>query len=1732
MDGNIKKSCPNCSQLYNVTCIGSHLKGNIPLFLTCGHTMCETCIQSIIKFNEPIECKVCKQSPEMTISDPAKLVKNKKEFYKMFPVNMSMLGEIAMELMLEGDSKNDHNENYFVDLKSIIQNTDYTTGQCIECHQFTTKMCQQCQTILCDNCFNKTHKNFVVFKTHVLQNIEPLIHANKCKIHSDKTLDYFCKDCQKSICMDCLMVGGEKSCKNHNVASMQEVNEGFLEDLNGLFPKVDETFRRLTKTAVDVGHLLYNIENQTGTTSELTKMIATVEQHFSKLNSIVQKHKTEVTEIITKLKCAEKESLYKVKEDITKTIKKAKEVINTMTLSLDKKKMKQLNLCVLLEDAKQIAEAPWYLNKSNIKNENLNVAVNDDVCNLISDYIHLEGNAKSGYSLILTAELEEGTEIPPAPIAPVYPPELPKDVRQKKAPKQKAEKAQQPPKSMPFYDSSSMFRSKGGSTSSINSVGTAGSDSSHVSGATRFSEAFSRPVVQPVSPFTESRVPRQLHEGSQEMIYITHIVDPHNFYVQRACHQTVVKEMLREFKNSVSSPKPSIAHITEGKLYLAFNKTDNMWQRCRIVSIDRKKPDKPICTVFCIDFGSTELVPADKLRLLQPGRVQSPPPLAINCCLANCEPKCGTWTCEDSYLIQNIINNKQAVIYIRNIQSTSNFGMRLVCDVTTFEDGVSLAHALLFHERAKLINPKLHYPRISGLREKPKLFMLNNNLKLKSKQEVNITHICSPDKFYVRECHLQNSFEKLTDDLEQEYSLALNTENVHLPEVGMVYVVNTEAERRAEESRARATAGWARALVLELPGRGRVRVLLVDSGAVLLVHWRALRPVRPHFTQLRALATECHLAGVTPLNKKWSAASVALLHRFEDRVLELHVEDNRNRGSLGVTLYDRGGDEPVCVNNEMIKYKFAITFGLFRFNLSDSESQGTIHKGPQDEKKKSDTKRNDKKIKILTHDDDIKVDDDAKADEENLEAKDKGPLRLEAKLLQYQSPSLLYVSLVHQQKTFSLLFEKLQTEYSKANSENEKKDWKEGDRCCAFCEESKTWRRAVIVELVDNKAKLFFSDFALVETVPLDNLRALTPDFESLGDAAIKCHLSGVMPAVGTEWPSLTKEYLKELLDVYARVFITKIGSFKDRSMPVELWVYHTTQGGALEPDTSEWRCLNLKIIEQGLAIPDKSETAIENSNATNDDDEMLSFGNLTGSVREWLQLEPLPTKPLLQADVTGASTPELEDVNAHIDQVQAGASNTVFISDWLPAEPLPTNEFTGVPTYIDNDGVVFLHQLSQEETLELIRKALEVRFKKPDPKAKYAKWTVGEPCVALYFLDNRFYRGRVLEVNKETSSCLVQYVDYGNEEVCSFVNMRKSIALHQIPIQAHKCILARIRPIGNQWDRTTLDYIHKSVVEKHCLVKISGERIGDLLPIELKYDKLWINDHLADFEMAEYTDGSKTVVRKFVPNPNVKTPGNEDLKSDSGPDYIVDEDAESAELLSSHDCSFDAKSFETADWNLLMEQEGQSKNEKVMTYTKYEKPEFLSNILIINDLDNLELSVVHNDEDNLLYDEMFECLQKEAVDLPPLNGIYEDKPCIGLFRDETGQPGWYRATIQRYSKSKGLVKVRYVDYGNTDVVSISNVKEISEKWLTLPPASIQVNLYKARVNPHVDVNIVSTKFIEIFLDKGPFQTKIMAYENSIPQVELRNEDGKLVYSKLLSSGYLIDNDLCTNDKF
>ncbi|GBP05518.1 RING finger protein 17 [Eumeta japonica] len=1377
-----------------------------------------------------------------------------------------------------------------------------------------------------------------------------------------------------------MIVGGEKSCKNHVVVSVQEKNPEFLNELRVIGPKVDEIYRRLTSTALSVGHLLENL-NSDKSEKGIAKLVNDIKTHFAKLHAQVQKNESEVLKTIRTLKQSEQNSLLGIKAIIEENIKKSKDILNKMNMIKEEENPK-INVSGLLESAKAVVDMPWYIPKEDISPPKL--TINEDIYELLTNCITLEKNTEVKYKLLATKDIKEIVEIPAAPSAPVFPPELIRDVRETCKPKSAEMKKHkiitQPPK----------YRSKSGSSSS------------------------SSPCFG-LDPITNKKLPLQMPKRTQDLVFVSHIEFPNNFFVQKASQQFLVRDMIREFRKSNNFPQPSLKQIHEGKILLVYDNKEKTWHRCRVMHIDAKDNMEPI----------------------------------------------------------------------------------------------------------------IKYPVLRNLEEKPKIFYSNNDFEPNTVEEVQITHIISPDKFYIRKCYLQDTYEKLCETLNKTYSLQVMAGSVYCPTEGMVCVVNLD-----KYSQSVSIGGWQRAVVREVVGHGRVQLTLVDTGEIAVVHWSALRYIKPEFTKYRALAVECHLSGITPLNKRWSTGSLALLESLVSKVLKMEVADSgHTQNSLGVNLYYDVEDEKICINTEMIQQKHAISIGTYMFNKPILKETPVHTKCIPIDNKSDHSKSNKNRIALLKRNDSL-----ANQSNDNLEAKDKGPIKLEVKILSYKSPSLIYVSLVDQQKQFRELFESIQTYYTK-NKTQAKTQWDVGDRCCTICTESRTWRRAAILEIDKDNAKVFYIDFAVVENVSIERLRELPDEFIKMGGAVVTCHLSGIMPAVGDEWPSITKEYLKELIDAYQRFFITKNGTIKDKSLPVELWVYHITQGGPLEPNQAEWRCLNKKIIEQGLAIPEKSDTNLEqNTEQDRDSDDMISFLNVTGSITEWLQIETfidessfgLPTTVSGNSSISSSNSPNKNNQNFALgnttlqtdEQKSSATKNSTTIKsqkilDWLPPEDLTRNEFTGVPTYIDNDAVIYLYDICQQEDLDVMRDTLDECFKNSVPKTADTYWSVGQPCIARFYLDEKFYRGRVVAVNDENDTCFVHYVDYGNEEMCSVKDMRKRLILWKLPIQAHKCVLSRVQPINEQWDRQTLDFIHKMVVEKNCFVKITGKKIGEFTPIDLKVGQLWLSEHLVDLEKAKFIDGLKIMLPEFVTSSKrIRNGNNSPPNTDSSPEYIV-EDEDISDLLNESKASVVSSNIEE---NQVIEEDQTEPEEIVFVYPnmQIDDHEFICTVSTIYN-DQFEL-IIKNEENAKQLDKIHKEIEETISDLPGLNGIYEKRACIALFK---GDNKWYRASILQYSQKKGLVKVKYVDFGDIAIVDVSEVKETLEQWTFLPSIAISAKIFGVNHTDNYDVEELELTFM-----KKEFHATVIKKDDDFIYVELRNEkDGELAYRNLIDKNIFVEEE-------
>uniref|UniRef100_A0A2H1WRZ3 SFRICE_024318 n=1 Tax=Spodoptera frugiperda TaxID=7108 RepID=A0A2H1WRZ3_SPOFR len=270
-------------------------------------------------------------------------------------------------------------------------------------------------------------------------------------------------------------------------------------------------------------------------------------------------------------------------------------------------------------------------------------------------------------------------------------------------------------------------------------------------------------------------------------------------------------------------------------------------------------------------------------------------------------------------------------------------------------------------------------------------------------------------------------------------------------------------------------------------------------------------------------------------------------------------------------------------------------------------------------------------------------------------------------------------------------------------------------------------------------------------------------------------------------------------------------------------------------------------------------------------------------------------------------------------------------------------------------------------------------------------------------------------------------YTDYGFVEPCLFKNMRNIVPLRHIPPQSYTCKLNRIRPVGKKWDTDTLNFMRRSLIHKECYVRVLGDELNGVLPIELRYESLWLNDYLVDVQRAKYKNIWKIE--------NSTTSGN------------------------------------------------------LPSYPKYYGNEFTCFIDYLSDINTLPLKIIFKDE--------------------AVSELYNN---III------------ASFLQYNKTKGLVRIRYVDHDDTDVIPVADIRELSTKWLKHPPANFSAKLFDMHLNREKYINVVAQHCIELLTRKAIFKVNILGYGGTVPLVDVRYSSGDWVPAALVKQDIIFLN--------
>ncbi|XP_033119053.1 tripartite motif-containing protein 2-like [Anneissia japonica] len=145
-----------------------------PKTLKCMHTYCLQCIQKWVETHGKMKCPTCAQEHDLTRYDLKELTSN------------TMISQL---------------------LEYVIKTEDQKPTKCTCCNTNQPEYhCQTCQLYLCGAPCIKQHQIIPALRNHSLYTLDKKEHegsSDKCKVHCNNTLEFFCSTCNRSACKHC-----------------------------------------------------------------------------------------------------------------------------------------------------------------------------------------------------------------------------------------------------------------------------------------------------------------------------------------------------------------------------------------------------------------------------------------------------------------------------------------------------------------------------------------------------------------------------------------------------------------------------------------------------------------------------------------------------------------------------------------------------------------------------------------------------------------------------------------------------------------------------------------------------------------------------------------------------------------------------------------------------------------------------------------------------------------------------------------------------------------------------------------------------------------------------------------------------------------------------------------------------------------------------------------------------------------------------------------------------------------------------------------------------------------------------------------------------------------------------------------------------------------------------------------------------------------------------------------
>lgn len=1252
-----------------------------------------------------------------------------------------------------------------------------------------------------------------------------------------------------------------------------------------------------------------------------------------------------------------------------------------------------------------------------------------------------------------------------------------------------------------------------------------------------------------VTPRRQFYSPPELHPGQTMNVFVSCIQDPNSMFVQEVgsnveyLHKMIAD--LQEHCNTQGSETDIIYAPQVGTICLAQFLPDQMWYRAQVVAL----PGGSQVEVVYVDYGNKDIVPGISVRKI-PDRFMRLPMQAIQVTLADVAPVASSsWSNEAKNKLTKLTSSvslKMRVhseagpkgypsvslylpgkedfdlcinaILVREKVAETIGPMSMVVEVPCIRTRPTGAqvHSLVnaFEETSRAITRKKRLAKASYNSPPDAADALLAALEISAHQAVapsstcrpppaenyvamNVAHADSPMEFYVHLDKQKASLKSVSAELQQTICVTEGDADLSW-EVG-------------DSCAVKHTTGWERGVVES--GEQDLQVRLVDRGVVVTVPKSEVLPLEKSLAELPPLVTKCHLADMVPAggSNSWSKTAEEYFSevlRTAEKIYLVQLGEEADSGSLPVDLMmekivDMGALEPMRREYKSIREQLREAgYGFIAKRAQESSSNDTQSK-PDSETKPPSASSSARQLGSG----DSKL--PSAAQFHSLATEMTGAIKRQVLL----SPDafLLPAPGITPDESEQEATEECSKATQEAAKETpqeplrKRETPKENPQTKANMGVKNTSPRATPqassmqgLKWLTNDASKRTAKKTLEKSVPLRETSKET--LEEAPKKALKEPLKEA-PKETPKEPSreTSKETLKETPKETQKLTkatkdTPKVASeatakqgIKKTSKDASKGTWEETPPKETPKETSD-RAMedNVPQVSSEATLtaalgqsPEATKEVVNAAEMDMQESRGSELGHLTKDKEELSGVSDEDRKDDKFVIHLSNSDSELtsEDEQLESRVIDDGTNPVVWVDRPFPDE----KQLLVMPSHIDEDAVIYVQVLGKDiETYKTVKEVLTDTYsKRPVQQGKLMR--VGQACIARYSYDGMYYRATILRADEKGIE--VRFVDYGTVEYVNPDFIFTDLMFEELPKLCLEVEFYGLKPFSStgKWSLKALDELHSMLVEHNCSMVVKQKPTEDARAKVLLFlpDKVAMYDFMLETGIALRKEEEPMEPREMTPRADVQ---------------------EAPELVP---CPYEPTALpESGVFPVLVTHlEGVTGGSVQLSKVAHAS--------------NQEQKEMNEAVDS--FRAMAQELQSVAEDCPPLVHASVGTPCICKYSYDKK---WYRALVTAVRKKK--VTVLYVDFGNSEKVSLSKLVALPEKFRSLPMHATTCRFHGVRVGE--DSEVVAVDMLSSILFKSGtegFLARVKNMDSNPIEIDLLNSSLELVYQPLADKGYI-----------